>query len=234
MLTPTADRAAAGLPASTPSSDTEPAKAALLDVIACDGADTSAIVVAAHGLGAEVRLTNSPENWFEQQARPLADDSAQVADLVLFVGVAERMVTQRWVARAAKLAAQAHVVAVMIDASLEQVTTVVNQGARGLMVLPNSPERVAFQLRDLLEPAARRQPERQAMARHRRAMTTLTKAEIDVLDGMLEGLANKQIAQRLSIGLRTVELRRSKIMKKMGATSLAQLISFVCLAKQES
>lgn len=205
-----------------------------MDVVACDGADTSAIVVAAHGLGAEVRLSNSPESWFEQQSRASTDESGESADLVAFVGGAERMVTQRWVARAAATASETHVLAVLIDASLDQVMSAVNQGARGLLVLPNSPDRVAFQLRELLDPAVRRQPERRAMSRHRRAMTTLTPAELDVLEGMLDGMANKQIAQRLSIGLRTVELRRSKIMKKMHATSLAQLISFVCIARQNS
>lgn len=61
-------------------------------------------------------------------------------------------------------------------------------------------------------------------------LATLTPAEHQVLDAMLDGMANKQIAQALEIGLRTVELRRSKIMRKMEAKSLAQLIKFVCTA----
>ncbi|MEM8864830.1 MAG: LuxR C-terminal-related transcriptional regulator [Planctomycetota bacterium] len=59
----------------------------------------------------------------------------------------------------------------------------------------------------------------------------LTPAEDQVLDEMLVGMANKQIAQALEIGLRTVELRRSKIMRKMQAKSLAELIKFVCIAR---
>jgi FixJ family two-component response regulator len=59
---------------------------------------------------------------------------------------------------------------------------------------------------------------------------SLTRAEKQVLDAMLEGMANKQIAQLLQIGLRTVELRRSKIMRKMEAKSLAELVRLVCEA----
>jgi FixJ family two-component response regulator len=46
---------------------------------------------------------------------------------------------------------------------------------------------------------------------------------------MLEGLPNKRIASDLDIGLRTVELRRSNIMKKMGAGSLAELVRLALL-----
>lgn len=48
--------------------------------------------------------------------------------------------------------------------------------------------------------------------------------ERDVLQRVLLGTPNKKIATDLDIGLRTVELRRSHIMKKTGATSLPDLI----------
>lgn len=55
-------------------------------------------------------------------------------------------------------------------------------------------------------------------------LTTLTADERVVLGRILEGMPNKRIASDLDIGLRTVELRRANIMKKMGADSLAQLV----------
>jgi FixJ family two-component response regulator len=60
-------------------------------------------------------------------------------------------------------------------------------------------------------------------------LTTLTADEIAVMRKMLEGLPNKRIASDLDIGLRTVELRRSNIMKKMGAGSLAELVRLALL-----
>jgi len=53
---------------------------------------------------------------------------------------------------------------------------------------------------------------------------TLTDDERQVFDKLIEGFPNKRIASDLDIGLRTVELRRSNIMKKMGANSLAELV----------
>ncbi len=55
-------------------------------------------------------------------------------------------------------------------------------------------------------------------------LATLTEDEVAVLRKLLEGLPNKRIAVDLDIGLRTVELRRSNIMKKMQAASLPELV----------
>jgi FixJ family two-component response regulator len=58
----------------------------------------------------------------------------------------------------------------------------------------------------------------------REKFDTLTPDENSVLRKLLEGQPNKRIASDLDIGLRTVELRRSNIMKKTGANSLAELV----------
>ncbi|MCI0357321.1 MAG: response regulator [Planctomycetaceae bacterium] len=60
-------------------------------------------------------------------------------------------------------------------------------------------------------------------------LTTLTEVEVEVLRKLLEGLPNKRIAVDLDIGLRTVELRRSNIMKKMSASSLPELVRMAIL-----
>ena len=60
-------------------------------------------------------------------------------------------------------------------------------------------------------------------------MATLTEDEVAVLSKLLEGLPNKRIAADLDIGLRTVELRRSNIMRKMEANSLPELVRMAIL-----
>ena len=45
----------------------------------------------------------------------------------------------------------------------------------------------------------------------------------------MEGLPNKRIARDLDIGLRTVELRRANLMKKMAVGSLAELVQMAVL-----
>jgi len=61
-------------------------------------------------------------------------------------------------------------------------------------------------------------------------LTTLSEEELSVLRRLLEGHPNKRIATDLDIGLRTVELRRSNIMRKMQAASLPDLVRMAILA----
>ena len=56
---------------------------------------------------------------------------------------------------------------------------------------------------------------------------SLSQEEKHVLALLLEGLTNKQIAGQLDLGLRTIEMRRAQLMKKIGAQSLAQLVRLV-------
>jgi FixJ family two-component response regulator len=58
---------------------------------------------------------------------------------------------------------------------------------------------------------------------HRR-LSALTPRERDVLPLVVSGLLNKQAAADLGISEITVQIHRGRIMKKMGATSLAELV----------
>jgi FixJ family two-component response regulator len=57
-----------------------------------------------------------------------------------------------------------------------------------------------------------------------RRRDSLTPREHEVMDLIVEGKANKVIAQDLSMSERTVEIHRSRVMEKMGARSVAQLV----------
>jgi two-component system, chemotaxis family, CheB/CheR fusion protein len=59
----------------------------------------------------------------------------------------------------------------------------------------------------------------------------LTRRERDVLDHVVAGHANKEIAARLGIAQRTVETHRANVMKKMGAASLSHLVRLVIAAR---
>lgn len=54
--------------------------------------------------------------------------------------------------------------------------------------------------------------------------TTLTPREQDILQRVAEGLSNREIADRLDLSHKTVEVHRAKVMQKMGARTLSQLI----------
>jgi two-component system response regulator FixJ len=60
-------------------------------------------------------------------------------------------------------------------------------------------------------------------------ISTLSPREKDVLAGLIEGRANKQIAFDLGISPRTVEIYRANLMNKMQADSLSDLVRMALL-----
>lgn len=52
----------------------------------------------------------------------------------------------------------------------------------------------------------------------------LTPREREVMSGVVEGLPNKVIGRKLDISVKTVEAHRARIMEKMQASSLSQLV----------
>ncbi len=60
---------------------------------------------------------------------------------------------------------------------------------------------------------------------------TLTQDECDVLDGIAEGKIQKNIAKELNISLRTVQFRRTDILKKMGVPTNAELLQLISKAE---
>ncbi len=67
----------------------------------------------------------------------------------------------------------------------------------------------------------------QARAQLCQRYATLTDGEKDVLNLVITGLLNKQIAARLSLSEVTIKVRRGQVMRKMGARSLVDLVRYV-------
>ena len=76
-----------------------------------------------------------------------------------------------------------------------------------------------------LDAQTRRRRARRQIAEER--LTRLTRGEHEVLSLILEGKLNKEIASELGLSTRTIEDRRAKLMKKMNASCLAELIQLV-------
>lgn len=66
--------------------------------------------------------------------------------------------------------------------------------------------------------------ERAAM---RARLATLSPREREVLEAVVAGRANKRIAAALGISIKTVEVHRARVMDKMGASSIAELVRLV-------
>lgn len=62
---------------------------------------------------------------------------------------------------------------------------------------------------------------------------TLTEREAEIFKRVSEGEANKVISSDLGISQRTVEVHRSKLMKKLGVNNLAQLVRIKIQSESE-
>ncbi len=61
---------------------------------------------------------------------------------------------------------------------------------------------------------------------------TLTPRELEVLQWVVEGAANKVISRELGVSLKTVEAHRARVMDKLQASSLSQLVRMVVSLRQ--
>jgi FixJ family two-component response regulator len=76
---------------------------------------------------------------------------------------------------------------------------------------------------------------RKSLGEHTRIrshLESLTPREREVLDLMTQGKQNKVIAQALDVSPRTIEIHRARVMEKMGAQSVAELVRMMLDLKQ--
>jgi len=64
-------------------------------------------------------------------------------------------------------------------------------------------------------------------------METLTPRETEVMQLVVEGKANKNIARSLGISQRTVEIHRSRVMEKMKVRSVSKLVQLALKARED-
>jgi two-component system response regulator FixJ len=100
-------------------------------------------------------------------------------------------------------------------------------GARDFLEKPFDEDRLLTVVREALAVSQRAEEEHQANAGIAVRLATLTPREREVLDRLVAGLPNKTIAYDLGTSPRTVEVQRARVMEKMGARSLAELVRMV-------
>ena len=71
-------------------------------------------------------------------------------------------------------------------------------------------------------------------SRAKEIVSKLTPREHEVLQGLVEGLRNKQIAYNMGISIRTVELHRVHVMDKLEAKSLSDVLKIAIAADYEN
>lgn len=98
------------------------------------------------------------------------------------------------------------------------------QGAADFVEKPFDPVHLLECVNRLAEAVTRPQQDQRSAREQAVLIDTLTPRERQVLHGIVDGLANKQVAAELNISPRTVETHRVHIMQKLQADSLAHLV----------
>lgn len=107
-----------------------------------------------------------------------------------------------------------------VDASVRAM----HQGAADFLTKPVNDELLLETIHTAIERSKKERAECNERASLQARLDLLTPREREVLDGVYEGFSNKEIARKLRISHKTVELHRSTMMTKMHADSLAELV----------
>ena len=118
----------------------------------------------------------------------------------------------------------------------DNVMRIIQCGARGFVLKEAPPEEVVHAIETVFSGASHFSPEVARVALNQvvrgsnsegaAPLTRLTNREREVLLYIAEGFSNKEIACRLTIGVRTVETHRERIMRKLDIHSIAGLTRF--------
>ena len=98
------------------------------------------------------------------------------------------------------------------------------KGAMDFIQKPFKEDQLVPLVERMLEQARANFAEQQQAASRDALLSKLTGREAQVLERIVAGRLNKQIADDLGISIKTVEAHRANIMEKLGATTVADLL----------
>jgi len=115
-------------------------------------------------------------------------------------------------------------------AEVSMAVRAVKAGALDFIEKPFSDQLLLDRVRQALEIDLEVREVRRRREDALRRLATLTAREREVLDLVVAGKANKEIASALGLSTKTVEVHRAHVMSKMCVDSLAELIRITLLA----
>jgi FixJ family two-component response regulator len=97
-------------------------------------------------------------------------------------------------------------------------------GAVDFLTKPVDGEKLVSVVHLALEQSARTRDQERALKRDKAAFQSLTPRERDVCIRIAQGLLNKQVGFELGTAEKTVKAQRARVMQKLGASSLADVV----------
>jgi FixJ family two-component response regulator len=115
-------------------------------------------------------------------------------------------------------------------ADVRKAVRAVKEGAVDFIEKPFDYRRVLLLVEDCIERDARERASRERRRAIRERLGLLTQREREVLNEVVAGRMNREIAVKLDISTKTVEAHRAKIMEKLEVDSVAGLVQAVVAA----
>lgn len=109
----------------------------------------------------------------------------------------------------------------------------IQRGAFDFLTKPFEEGELMSKIEAAVEQHRRTRSELDHLTRLQECFDSLTARETDVMLNIVKGLSNKQVANKLSISPRTVEIHRARVMDKMGADSVATLVRMAAALKPD-
>ena len=116
-------------------------------------------------------------------------------------------------------------------ADVPNAVRAVREGAIDFIEKPFDYKQVVALVRDCIARDERARMQREVRRANAERLAQLTQREREVLDLVVAGKTNRDIAEALDISVKTVEAHRSRLMEKVEAESVAQLVQAALAAR---
>lgn len=179
----------------------------------CAVLDSIKMLLEAHGM--VVRCHVSAEEFLSDGARP----DCIVSDVRM-----PGMSGLELVAELKKRGEDCPILLLTGHGDIQMAVQAIKTGALDFIEKPFDPERLIDAVRNAISMSQKQAAQSESVREIRDRYATLSDRQKETMLLLVQGMANKEIAMRLGISPRTVEIHRTWVMNKMGAKTLADLV----------